>query len=313
MTITAPAPTIKRDRYGRPLVIPPEGGKEKPYRRVTTFIDVLESRYALELWKQRQVAYGLALRHDLLLKAASASGDKTVLNEVVKAAEEAAGSSQAATTGIALHSITEQLDRGEDPLIPPSAQPDVDAYRKTTAHLSMSEIEVFVVHDELQAGGTFDRIVTLPDGTRVVADIKTGKIDYGASKIAMQLAIYAHSEIYHPGTGERAPLGAETTRGLVIHLPAGAGECSLHWCDLDQGWEGVKIAAQVWQWRSRSGLLAASEPSPAPDLVGLIDMAGDRASLEALWADHERYWTEIHTAAAKQRITQLEDSSPTSV
>ena len=36
---------IPRDRWGRPLVIPPGGGKKRvAYRRVTTFVGVLEDR-----------------------------------------------------------------------------------------------------------------------------------------------------------------------------------------------------------------------------------------------------------------------------
>ena len=306
----APAAQVERDRYGRPLVIPPSGGKKVSYRRCTTFIDVLDDRYALELWKQRQVAHGMAVRPDLVLQAASAAGDKAILNKVVAAAAEAAGSTQAATTGTALHAITEQLDRGQDPLIPPSAQPDIDAYQATTAHLDMRMIEVFVVHDGLQVGGTFDRVVEL-DGARYVADIKTGSIDYGAAKISMQLALYARSQLYDVRTGARTDLGADQTRGLVIHLPAGAGQCTLHWADLSIGWAGVQIAKDVWDWRGTSGQLEASppgllDPNPVPDIHGLISMAADRPSLEGLFRQFEDRWTDGHTEAARRRIEALE-------
>lgn len=309
-TTTAPAPQIERDRWGRPIVIPPEGGKKVSYRRVTTFIDVLDDRHALELWKQRQVAYGMAMRQDLVLKAASASGDKKLLNEVVKSAEEAAGSTQAATTGTALHAITEQIDRGEDALIPPTSQPDIDAYREATSGLTMAMIEVFVVNDVLKVGGTFDRIVQLPDGTLVVADIKTGSIDYGAGKIAMQLALYSRSRLYNISSGERIPLQVDTSRGLVIHLPAGAGQCTLHWADLDVGWSGVQIAKDVWDWRGERGQLEATSPNPVPDIHGLISMAGDRNGLEELYKrfgpDGDNRWTDAHTEAARARVAQLQ-------
>lgn len=315
-TVTQPATTIERDRFGRPLITPPGGGKKTPYRRVTTFIDVLDDRYALEQWKQRQVAHGLAMRPDLVLKAASANGDKKLLNEVTKEAAEAAGSTTAATTGTALHAITEQLDRGQDPLIPPSAQADVDAYRNATAHLTMQHIEVFVVHDPLEVGGTFDRIVTLPDGTNVVADIKTGKIDYGHGKISMQLALYARSQAYNPTTGVRTPLDVDTHRGLVIHLPAGAGQCTLYWADLDIGWTGVQIAKDVWDWRGTGGQLDANPPGPrtpppVPDIHGLIAVAANRESLEGLYHQFADRWTDGHTQAAKDRLAVVENSPAT--
>lgn len=308
-TMLRPSPQIERDRWGRPIVVLPDGSKRVPYRRCTTFIDVLDDRYNLELWKQRQVADGLARRPDLVLKAAAAAGDKTELNEVTKQALEAAGSSSAATTGSAVHSITEQIDRGLDAMIPPTATADIDAYRAATAHLSMRLIEVFVVHDEYQVGGTFDRVVEL-DGVRYVADIKTGSIDYASSKIAMQLAVYARSKLYEIRSGRRSNLDVHQQRGLVIHLPAGAGECTLHWADLDAGWEGAQLCRDVWQWRARKGLLDASAPQP-PDLPELIERCGDTESLRALWEAHQTVWTEAHTAAAKARIAALQTVSRT--
>jgi hypothetical protein len=304
--IVRPGAQIERDRWGRPMVVPPGGGKTVPYRRCTTFIDVLDDRYNLELWKQRQVADGLARRPDLVLKAAAAAGDKTELNDVTKQALEAAGSSAAATTGSAVHSLTEQIDRGVEPVIPPTAAADIAAYREVTAKLDMKLIEVFVVHDELGVGGTFDRVVEL-DGLRYVADIKTGSIDYTGPKIAMQLALYSRSRLYDIRTGRRTDLDVQPDRGLVLHLPAGSGECTWRWSDLDAGWEGVEVCRQVWRWRSRKGLLEASPPQV--DLFDRITSCADLDSLRALWAAHQATWGEQHTAAAKARIAALETTS----
>jgi hypothetical protein len=305
VTVTQPAAVVPRDRWGRPRVRDLTTGKLVAYRRCTTFIDVLEDKFALDLWKQRMVTVGLASRPDLLMKAAAAAGDKTQLNEVVEAAREAGGATQAATTGSALHALTEQDDRGQEPLIPPTAQPDVDAYRALLKRerLSVAEVEVFVVYDPYKIGGTFDRIVEF-DGHRYVADIKTGTIEWSASKIAMQLAVYANSQRYDPATGARSTLNVDTTRGLVIHLPAGAGEATLHWADLAIGWTGVQLAKDVWDWRGLSGLLEAPAPGEA-DLFAAIDAAPDRVTLEALWAFNEQTWTDLHTRAAKARMAIL--------
>lgn len=245
---------IPRDRFQRPLVVPPGGGPPVAYRRCTTFIDVLADRFNLELWKQRQVAVGLTKRPDLVLKASSAPEDKKVLNEVCQAALEAAGSSTKATIGTAIHALTERLDRGEDVGEFPAAwKADLEAYKQETATMKIREIEVFVVNDALQVGGTFDRIVAKDE--LYVADIKTGDITYDTAKIAMQLAVYANSERYDPITHERTPLNVSRDLGLVIHLPAGEGKCSLLWADLKAGWEGVQLAAEVWAWRKRKGLV----------------------------------------------------------
>lgn len=298
-TIVAPRTDVPRDRWGRPLITPPGGGKPVPYRRCTTFIDVLTDRFALELWKQRQVAAGLAARPDLVLKAASAAGDKKILNEVCDAAMEAAGSSAAATTGTALHAITEQIDRGFQPTIPPTSQADVDAYLQATAELRMAEIEVFVVNDDLKVGGTFDRVVEWC-GRRYVADIKTGRIDYDQGKIAMQLAVYAGGHRYHPD-GHREPLGVERDWGLVIHLPAGAGECALWWVNLAEGRQGIDIATRVWGWRG-AGHRFARQFVPLSERIA---KAPDVAALERLWMDNAAVWTEQWTAAAAARKQEL--------
>lgn len=244
------ASDVPRDGWGRPLVIPLGGGKLVPYQRCTTFIDALSDRHNLELWLQRQVAVGLARRPDLVLKASSADDNKEVLNDVCEAAREAAGATMKATIGTALHAITEQIDRGGAPTVPPDYAEDVWAYMGTTAPLVKRDIEVFVVHDELKVGGTFDRVVEVK-GQAYVADVKTGNIEYDAAKITMQLAVYAHSERYDVATGERSPLNVDQNIGLVIHLPAGEGVCKLYWTDLVRGWEGAQLAAQVRAWRKQ--------------------------------------------------------------
>lgn len=249
-------PDPKRDHFGRPLIIPPDGGKPVPYRRCTTFIDVLSDRSALERWKQRNTAVGLSLRSDLLLRVATSKKDNKELDRLCEDALKAAGSESSANIGTAIHSLTEQIDRGETPEIPEAWTKDIQAYIQATRHLIMEQIEVFVVNDDLKVGGTFDRIVaTIDEGRRHVADLKTGSITFDAGKIAMQLAVYAHSQIYNIETGERTPLEVDISDGFVFHLPQGEGKCSILEADLVEGWVGVQLAADVWAWRSKKGFL----------------------------------------------------------
>jgi hypothetical protein len=253
---------IARDRYGRPLVIPPAGGKPIPYTRCTTFVGVLEDTSNLTKWKQRMTAIGLTLRPDLALAVAAHRADKSKLNKIVDEAMEAAASSAAATTGTALHSLTEQIDRGINPgSIPAAYGPDLDAYEFATAPLMPLHIEQFVVHDGLQVAGTPDRVVEYKDAL-YIADLKTGSIEWGMGKIAMQLAVYANSQLYDVETGERASLNVDTRRALVIHLPAGQGRCDLVWVDIAEGWRAVQVAAEVrkhrqhkaWSWPFGTGV-----------------------------------------------------------
>jgi hypothetical protein len=247
---------VPRDRWQRPLIIPPDGGRPQPYARWSSYGDVLEDRYNLEKWKVRTAAVGLADRPDLLLSVAAHRDDKRKLDGLCEQALEAAKGTSAATTGTALHKLTEAVDAGVPlPTLPPSAAADLDAYRAATAGLKVVAVEQFVVCDEIRAAGTFDRVVEV-DGTRYVADIKTGDVKWGIGKIAVQLAGYSRSVAYDPSDGSRTDLDVDQDRALVIHLPQGEAVCSLLWVDIVQGWSGVLMARQVREWRKSSRSLA---------------------------------------------------------
>jgi hypothetical protein len=267
---------IERDRYGRPLVIPPEGGKPIAYTRCTTYVDCLDDKFKLQQWQQRMVALGLAKRDDLRL-AFAAVADELLEPEPSKSAKqraqticdqaiEAAAGSAKATRGTALHSFTERLDRGL-PIehVPAEFRADIDAYSRATQPLAAVQIERFMVQDDLRIGGTPDRIVEL-DGRFYIADLKTGSVDFAALKIAMQLAVYAHSKLYDIETGERSSIELDQSRAIVVHAPAGQGRCELLWANIERGWEAVQLATRVRAARSsgRSLLAKANISSDDP-------------------------------------------------
>ena len=271
------------------------------------------------------VAQGLAARPDLMLavSALPLNGNmtrehKAELNRLCEQAMEAASAHAAATVGTALHALAERHDRGEDlGPIPDQYRPDIDAYIKATAHLEMVQIETFGVHDELRVGGTWDRIVKI-DGQHYIADLKTGSIEWGIGKIAMQLAVYSRCQQYDADTGQRSPLpGVHPDRALIIHLPAGKGQAELVWVDIAAGWEAVDLARQVREWRSRKNLTrpyvqsttaateAGTEQEAADALRIAIDAATTVDELTQLWQLHHQVWTDTHTAAAAAKKTSL--------
>ena len=344
----ADVPTIPRDRWTRPLVIPPSGGKAIAYTRCTTFVGALEDTYNLGQWQQRMVARGLAVRGDLLARVASlgpqpeddekAKGWKATLNALVDDAREAAAASSAANIGTALHEFTEAYDTGRLDLstVPAMYRPHMDAYARATDKLRAVEVERFLVQDDLKIGGTTDRILRVEgreDLGLVIGDVKTGSIEYGASKMAMQLAVYARSERYHPSGMRSAIDEINLSRGLIIHLDAKTAECSLHWVNLMDAWEAVQLAASVRAWRARKDLMARADDldSPALPVAGVpvtdfvastraqtaeaavlvaIESANSRDDLEALYyATSEPTspiaWTDAMTAASKARLATL--------
>lgn len=324
---------IKRDRWGRPLIIPPEGGAPVAYTRCTTFAGAIDDTWNLTKWKQRQTAAGLAARPDLALRASSlgtqpddpaaAKRWKRDMDDLCEAAMEAVGSSSAATIGTSLHTFTELLDRGLAVNPPADFAHHIDNYRRAMAGYEPVAVEQFVVHDGYRIGGTADRLLREKStGRLIIGDLKTGSVDY-PHKIAMQLATYANSVIYDPATAARTPLGdIDLDTALIIHLDAKTGDCRLYWVDIESGWNAVKLAAQVRTWRNQTGLTV-----PVPDeaeatatvtsiLVDPVDpievgirVATSIDALVGLRQASAAAWTDRHTGLLVERVGQLTGTS----
>jgi hypothetical protein len=260
MTETAATTEIPRDRWGRPLIVPPEGGEPIAYTRVSTMAKALDDLNNLMAWKQRKTAVGLLRRPDLMTRVAGvvANGNDDVdwavkkdLNRICEEACEAAGASTGRSAGTGFHSLTEAIDKGDEPLFVPEAdKPRLEAYREATAGYEPLEIELFVVNDDIRCAGTFDRLYRCPDGRVRVADLKSGKseADYPLAT-ATQIATYAHGWRYFPnedGTADRLRIheDLDLTEGLLIHLPASGG-CRVIPLDLERGWQAARTAAYV--------------------------------------------------------------------
>jgi hypothetical protein len=326
--LATPAAEIRRDRWGRPLVSPVGGGKAVAYTRCTTFVGSIEDTYNLSKWQQRMVALGLADRRDLQLAVAAHREDAGRLNQICEDALEAAKGHAAATTGTALHAITETYDRGHKVgILPDDAKADLDAYVAATKDLKPIHIEQFMVQDPLKVGGTPDRISKYAvDGKRYVTDLKTGSIEHGYLKIAAQLAMYARSRPYDVEKGERMePHGADLERGIVIHLPAGSATCTLYWVDLLVGWEVVQLCRRVrdkrsvkfdalmspvggpngktWHTNTTGG--PADRPANPPTLAQQVAACATPDAVRELWRAHASDWTDELTQLAKNHIETL--------
>lgn len=250
-TMTHTADEIPRDRWGRPLIDPVDGGKPVPYTRVSTLSKTLDDKSALTKWMQRQVVIGMGKRNDLVAKASAVTNDRD-LNEIVESAMQAAESSRAANMGTAIHAWTERIDDGAELTeFPAEYRDDLAAYRDAMSSLKIIAKELFCVTDEVQAAGTFDRLVRLPDGRAMVADVKTGKNEPNYPLgVTTQIAIYSRGHLYTQDRKRFKHLptaGVDQDHGLLIHLPAGEGRCDLYLLDLQTGWKLARIAASVKQ------------------------------------------------------------------
>lgn len=346
-TTIAASAELPRDRWGRPLITPPEGGEPIAYTRVTTFVKAVDDTYFLQQWAKRQVALGMAARRDLVLAVLAVKdpdnpNDKKTLNRLAEQAMEAAKAHARAETGTALHSFTETIDAGgELGYIPEEYVGDLEAYRSVVRYLGKPvAMEGFCVVDRLRVGGSYDRIweftedslalfaeeqgrpMTYPNGELVragdaiIGDLKTGRsIDFGIGAIAMQLATYANAVDYDHTLGARTPIRANRKDwGIVVHVAAGTGRAHLVWVDLTSGWEVVEdVLPRVHAWRKRKDLstpLASvvASTAPGPSIVEQIATATSYEALKAIYAANADKWTPGLTTLAAKRTAELKGS-----
>lgn len=261
-----PGGDVPRDQYGRPKIIPPGGGKPRGYTRMSSLAKVLDDKSNLVNWKARMAAIGLRQRPALMTRLSGivASGNlddykvKRAIDAIVDEATEAAGASDKASIGTGLHELTEALDTGVMPQhVDAHDMARLLAYQDATAELEAVGMEGFVVLDELQAAGSYDRLWRCPDGRVRLGDLKTGAWDAkDPMGVAAQLAGYARGKHYDPLTGERFDLhpDLDTSVGLLISLPPDGG-CEVIPLDLDLGWAVLQVASKVHTLRK----LKASE------------------------------------------------------
>lgn len=270
-----------RDRWSRPLLVPPDGGERKAYTRMSTLANYVSDQSGLAVWEKRLLARGLAQREDLAamiaslpplhsakrdkrdLTAAEKREDKAVsvkLDGYINDALEHAGRSFKANAGTAIHGFT---DPGADlEYIPDRMKPDVDSFLTYvgTGKLEILATEVFVVNEALGCAGSFDhigRFDLLGFAQPCIVDKKTGQVDGKGLSFAIQLSGYATAEVYDLDTDERRPLesltgGEQVSRryGYVAHIPLGAGRTDFYRVDLARGIHCARLATQVRTARS---------------------------------------------------------------
>lgn len=254
---------FNRDRYGRPMVTAVDGGKPVPYSRFSSHGSCLEDRFGLERWKIRTAGKGLASRADLFAQiAATAADDTKRLDMLMEQALEAGGGGFGAGLGTALHEFAQHVDTGVMTVaeIPSPWDKDITAYARTIADagftIEPSLVEVSLVHDGLSLAGTADRFLRRSDGRLVCADLKTGKaIGVNPLAYAVQLAAYATAKGYDIANGTRYEIGdVDHEVGLLIHVPAGRGECHLIEVDLVAAMEAAELASTVKRWQKRKDI-----------------------------------------------------------
>jgi hypothetical protein len=317
-TFSTPTATdFQRDQWGRPLIVPPEGGAPVPYTRASAAAKTIEDTYNLELWARRNVVFGMARDPSLVARVLALGGDpstwdmatKKQANKIHEDAADVALAHKAADIGTAVHRMTEIVDRNQ-PLIAGPYEADISAYVNALAaagyEVDPAHIECRLVCDELRMAGSADRILTrTADRARLIADIKTGEtVDYGGLGWAAQLAAYAHSQLYDIDTGQRVATPAlERTTGIIIHLPAGKGICTLYEIDLVAGYRAAQLANEIRAVRreARRWITPLASAAPIAEAMDRHPSTGGRRE------ELRRRYRELTTTARDRFIERAID------
>jgi len=315
-----------RNRYKIP---DPDTGKPARWTRATNFAKSIQETDNLQRWAERMVVKGLGERPDLVAQAAKLTvEDRNALEHVAKEAKSAAGAWKRAGYGIALHSMTERVDRGD--LDPAKAGPPwgsllrayVDVLRKSQVEILPQYVERTVVVKKYKVAGTFDRIVRMPSGELWIADLKTGRdLKWSWGEIAIQLALYANADaMYDFETGQFADMPkVNQEQALVIHLPVEGTVAAVYRINIAHGWKGAELCERARNYRRFNGFaeeaVSVKVEDDAPDLprewVARIAAATTVKDLSRIWseANAKDEWTEALEDLGHQRGAEIRGSS----
>jgi hypothetical protein len=262
------------DRYKRYRLQHPNRDAVLVATRCTTLKGAASDTYNLDRWRSANVARGFARRPDLLALAGSMGPDDKRIHDVIKDAEDAGGGSDKANMGTAIHAYTEAVDHGA-PLssIPPAQRADIRAYRDALTHEKLTVIPMAIERITMTSrwdgvAGTFDRIYRTHDGRFVIGDVKSGKVGYDNKEMFAQFAMYAQgaNEVGVYDVAARAwvrlPFTVDTDTALIMHVPAGAGTCTVYEADLAVGREHLDMCAAVRRHRKLKHPLPRYEAGP---------------------------------------------------
>lgn len=295
-----PPKAVRRDRWGRPLILQPDGSSE-PYIRASTMAGALDDKTALGDWKARMTGRGVAISPDLQAGFAAipdmdSKEGKATANELAEQARERAGANRKRVMGTAIHSFTEVIDRGGTPEhVPQDLHAVLRNYMSATAGVRWLAFEQFVVVDSVRVAGTADRIGVREGELPRVWDIKTGRIDYGHLKFAVQLALYAHGQLYNPATGARRPWPqVDLSIGHILHVDPVSGEVQSYDVDLLKGWEAVQAARMVYDMRKDRDIMRPSSPAGTKTIMRQLAACRTLEQLSALYKATGKQWEPKH-------------------
>jgi hypothetical protein len=282
------APTeVRRDRWGRYLVTPPDGGKPVGYQRATTLAKMLEDTSNLTRWSARMTLLGAAQRPDIIASTLAADpSDRKTLDKLAEQAKEHGGANVRRDLGTAVHKFLELAHADPTYTVPEPYAADIAAIRTLLDDAGFDVVpdysERILVVDSIQVAGMCDMVLRRRSDDRLfIADLKTGSsVQYGSLGWAVQLSIYSQADaIYEQG---RADDGSDDRRlpspdvvmdtAYIIHCEPQSGSAQLH--QLAIGAQFVDLAVAVREVRKRRDLLVPFKFEGGGDDAASVDRSG---------------------------------------
>jgi hypothetical protein len=263
------APTeVRRDRWGRYLVTPPDGGKPVGYQRATTLAKMLEDTSNLTRWSARMTLLGAAQRPDIIASTLAADpSDRKTLDKLAEQAKEHGGANVRRDLGTAVHKFMELAHADPTYTVPEPYAADIAAINAVLDAAQLDVVTLYseriLVVDSIQVAGMCDLGVrSRVTGKLHVGDLKTGSsVQYGSLGWSVQQTLYSMADaIYEQGAAADGsedrrldPPDFDGSTAYIIHCQPESGKADLY--ELEIGAEFVDLAVAVREVRKRRDLL----------------------------------------------------------
>jgi hypothetical protein len=258
-----------RRANGAPLVSDPaDPSKTLRYSRPSSYAKCLDDEEALNTWKMWKAMEGVARSPGLIAQvAATKDDDKVSKKELRDKALDRGTANERSDLGTGLHAMTARAEDAADTMweAPEQYAGDLSVYVEALERYGLvaEMTEAAMVNDRYRAAGTADRIfgttkplwtpnnTLIEPGELVLADLKTGaKLDFSLPGYCVQMALYATGQLYDVVAERRLPTPPiNQAWTILVHLPAGKQQCTLHWCSVELGLVGAGLAFEVREWR----------------------------------------------------------------
>jgi len=173
----------------------------------------------------------------------------------------------AARRGTEVHTLAERLVHGLEVEVPEELAGHVESCVRFLDDWKIQPVlvEVIVGSRQWNYCGTLDVVAALPDGRRSLMDYKTSRSGiYGET--ALQLAAYAHAEVYLDGQEERPVSDIGITCAHAVHIRADGYD--VHQVDISEQTFKTFLHVAYVARKARGLRDLVSPPLPHPPLEG---------------------------------------------